>query len=52
MKIEIVLQSKHLRMLKGVFQTLHKILFEDKKAVSICMVYFVKPKQIRFLVET
>ena len=52
MKIEIQLQIKNLRMLKGVFQTLHKVLFEDKRPVDICLIYFSNSKQIRFLVDS
>ena len=39
-------------MLKGVFQTLHKILFEDKRKVSIILIYFPTQKQIRFLIDS
>ena len=52
MKIEILLQIKNLRMLFGVFQTLHKVLFEDKKLAGIYLIYFSKSKQIRFLVDS
>ena len=52
MKIEITLQIKNLRILKGVFQTLQKVLFEDKKKVDICMIYYPGQKQIRFLIDS
>ena len=51
MKIDIVLQINNLRMLKGVFQTLYKVLFEEKKPVTIHIIYFTSQKQIRLLVD-
>ena len=51
MKIDIVLQINNLRMLKGVFLSLYKILFEEKKPVSIHIIYFTQQKQIRLLID-
>ena len=39
-------------MMKGAFQTLLKVLFEDKRPASIFFIYFSKPKQIRFLIDS
>jgi hypothetical protein len=52
MKIEIALPISNLRLLKGVLQTLHKVLFDDKKVASIFLAYFVQSHQIRILVDS
>lgn len=52
MKIEIELQIKGLRCLKGLMQTLLKVFFDQKENVNIYLVYFCQSKQIRFLVNS
>jgi len=52
MKIDLLLQINNLRMLKGVLQTLHKILYEDKQLATIFLIYFTKSKQLRFLIDS
>jgi hypothetical protein len=52
MKIEIELQIKGLRCMKGVMQTLQKVFMDNKEKVNIYLIYFSNMKQIRFLVNS
>lgn len=52
MRFDIELQIKGLRCLKGLFNTLLKVLFSSKEKASIFLIYFLEPKQIRFLADS
>jgi hypothetical protein len=52
MRFDIELQVKGLRCLKGLFNTILKVVFSSKEKASIFLVYFLEPKQIRFLVNS
>lgn len=52
MRLEIELLIKGLRCLKGLLNTLLKILFSSKEKANIFLVYFLESKQLRFLVNS
>lgn len=52
MRFDIELQVKGLRCLKGLFNTLLKVLFSSKEKASIYLIYIIQLKQIRFLVHS
>lgn len=52
MKLEIELVIKGLRCMKGVFSTLLKILFHGKEQPDTFLIYFIRAKQLRFLIHS
>ena len=52
MKIEITLEVKGLRCLKGLFTTFLRILFNSKEKTALYLIYFCESKQMRFLIDS